>query len=87
MLLGTISFAILAIGTWAACRVERRVEQGRPSAHLESWCAGLLIIGGLALLGFSLDASLDFKVTRSPAVVSAFPSLSACAECGEGAAQ
>ena len=85
MLLGTISFAILAIGTWAACRVERRVEQGRPSAHLESWCAGLLIIGGLALLGFSLDASLDSRITRSPVAVSAVPSSSACAECGEGA--
>ena len=84
MLLGTISFAILAIGTWAACRVERRIEQGRPSAHLESWCAGLLIIGGLTLLGFSLDASLDFKVTRSPAAVSAVPSSGACAECAEG---
>lgn len=87
MILGTISFAILAIGTWAACRTEERIEQGRPSAHLESWCAGLLIIGGLALLGFSLDASLDFKITRWPPVVSAFPSSSACTECGDGFTQ
>lgn len=83
MILASISFSIFAIGIWAACRVDERIEQGRPSAHLETWCAGLLIIGGLALLGFSLNASLDFKITRSPAVVSTFPSSTACANCGE----
>jgi uncharacterized membrane protein YidH (DUF202 family) len=64
MILGAISFCLLAIGIWTACRTEQAIERGQPVHRIQLYAGGILIIGGLALMGAGLGAVADGVVAK-----------------------
>ena len=55
MILGTLSLALLVLAVSFAYRTEQAVERGDKVSTLQLWAGGLLIVGGLALIGFGLE--------------------------------
>jgi hypothetical protein len=55
MIVGLASLLLIALGSWIACLAERTSTIRRPVRAAREWIAGLLILGGLALLGVGVS--------------------------------